>query len=169
MGSLINEEGNTYGDLEVIRRSENNDHRNGAVWICRCSCGETASVRGTNLRSGQRTRCGNPSNHADPNAPFRELYRQRKLEAEDRGYDWNLSKSEFKRMTSSNCYYCGREPSSKSKSSNHIYLYNGIDRVDNNKGYIESNCVPCCYECNKVKGSVTLSIARKMVEFDKSS
>lgn len=28
---------------------------------------------------------------------------------------------------------------------------NGIDRVDNNKGYTLNNCVPCCKTCNQAK------------------
>lgn len=27
----------------------------------------------------------------------------------------------------------------------------GIDRVDNNKGYVEGNCVSCCFYCNSYK------------------
>ena len=27
----------------------------------------------------------------------------------------------------------------------------GIDRKDNNKGYTNDNCVPCCGFCNKMK------------------
>lgn len=32
----------------------------------------------------------------------------------------------------------------------------GIDRVDNNIGYIFSNCVACCYRCNVAKGNLTI-------------
>lgn len=28
---------------------------------------------------------------------------------------------------------------------------NGIDRVDNSKGYTSDNCVPCCWACNNAK------------------
>ena len=28
-----------------------------------------------------------------------------------------------------------------------------IDRADNDKGYIFNNVVPCCFLCNKIKGS----------------
>jgi hypothetical protein len=29
-----------------------------------------------------------------------------------------------------------------------------IDRVDNNEGYIATNCVPCCWPCNKFKATM---------------
>ena len=31
------------------------------------------------------------------------------------------------------------------------FLYNGIDRKDNNIGYIIENCVSCCGICNRMK------------------
>jgi hypothetical protein len=37
------------------------------------------------------------------------------------------------------------------RSRTHEYAYNGIDRVDNFKGYEIDNCVPCCYICNYAK------------------
>jgi len=30
-------------------------------------------------------------------------------------------------------------------------VYNGIDRIDNTKGYTPENCVPCCFEVNAMK------------------
>ena len=38
----------------------------------------------------------------------------------------------------------------KDATNGHI-MYNGIDRKDNNIGYIVSNCLPCCSWCNKAK------------------
>jgi hypothetical protein len=32
---------------------------------------------------------------------------------------------------------------------------NGIDRVDNTKGYSVDNCVPCCRRCNVAKADMT--------------
>ena len=40
---------------------------------------------------------------------------------------------------------------SKSKGAYGDYIYNGIDRVDSNIGYIFENCVPCCKLCNMAK------------------
>ena len=31
------------------------------------------------------------------------------------------------------------------------YTYNGMDRVDNAKGYVLGNVVPCCHTCNFAK------------------
>ena len=45
------------------------------------------------------------------------------------------------------CKYCKRQ-GVEGKS-------NGIDRIDNNIHYIESNCVSCCYTCNHMKGTLS--------------
>lgn len=44
-------------------------------------------------------------------------------------------------LMTDNCYYCGVEPSP----------YNGIDRVDNSRGYLEDNVVTACEMCNLSK------------------
>lgn len=43
------------------------------------------------------------------------------------------------------CLYCGNS------LSECIFGY-GLDRVDNDKGYVSGNCVPCCWSCNMRKG-----------------
>jgi hypothetical protein len=36
------------------------------------------------------------------------------------------------------------------------YTYSGIDRLDNNIGYVSGNCVPCCSVCNYAKRDMTV-------------
>jgi len=51
---------------------------------------------------------------------------------------------------------------------------NGIDRVNNAFGYTWQNCVACCENCNRSKGTRTvadfmkwaLNIARKIKKYD---
>lgn len=49
---------------------------------------------------------------------------------------FNLTFEEFLEIVKQPCFYCGDTTS------------NGIDRVDNNKGYISGNMVSCCKVCN---------------------
>lgn len=35
------------------------------------------------------------------------------------------------------------------------FYYNGIDRVDNLKGYTRNNCIPCCSICNQSKHTMS--------------
>ena len=53
------------------------------------------------------------------------------------------------------CYYCGTEPNP----------LNGIDRVDNSKGYVYNNVVSCCKICNSMKN--TLSISDFLIHINK--
>ena len=87
--------------------------------------------------------------------------------AADRGYPFALTRDEFKQITQMDCYYCGAPPSKvkKIKNGHGEYIYNGVDRVDNSKGYSLDNSVTCCNACNVAKNAVPMRIAEKMVEF----
>ena len=76
-----------------------------------------------------------------PNGRYTSIRRK----ALERGYSFNLTKDEFMTFWNQDCYYCG-------DTINGI----GIDRVDNKKGYLLSNCVPCCGDCNKMKMTKTI-------------
>ena len=66
-------------------------------------------------------------------------YKRYLYSANKRGIKFDLSLLEFNNIIANNCKYCG----SLSKI--------GIDRIDNNEGYIISNCTPCCTNCNLMK------------------
>jgi len=86
---------------------------------------------------------------------FNNLYLQYRTSATKRGYAFNLSKKQFRTLTKESCFYCGIEPSriikGQGKSSGD-YIYNGIDRINNNIGYNTNNTVACCFNCNSAKG-----------------
>lgn len=42
-------------------------------------------------------------------------------------------------------------------NTNGNYPHNGVDRIDNNKGYEFNNCVPCCGDCNIAKHKLSLN------------
>lgn len=73
---------------------------------------------------------------------FKGKYAKYKTSAKLRNLKFNLTLKEFKELIEQPCYYC--------KDAKKI----GIDRGDNNKGYILSNCVPCCAMCNKTKNNL---------------
>lgn len=54
---LVDETGNRYGRLVVIRRDDNNSRKN-ATWLCLCDCGNTTVVSGYDLRHGNKRSCG---------------------------------------------------------------------------------------------------------------
>lgn len=80
-----------------------------------------------------------------------------KKSARLRGYDFELTKEEFREIVTKPCIYCGESlTQSKHKNfGNGEFRYTGIDRYDNSKGYILSNCVPCCKRCNRIKTTMS--------------
>lgn len=88
---------------------------------------------------------------------YNRKYTAYKNSAKTRGYAFEISLEQFKDVVGKNCYYCGIEPNEviPFKHQNGLEVakirFNGIDRLDNTKGYCEKNCVPCCYTCNEMK------------------
>lgn len=151
------ETGNRYGRLLVLSRSENNRH-GGAVWLCQCDCGNETVASGCNLRGGTVKSCGclvGSDRLPEGKAAFNKLFVQIRHSAERRGYVWELTRERVRTLTEQPCYYCGIEPNQMMRCFSSEYIYNGIDRKDNNVGYTEANCVSCCTECNWVKGTRT--------------
>ncbi len=63
-----------------------------------------------------------------------------KSNARRRGLAWALEDEHaLDLLITDHCFYCGAPPT------------NGIDRVNNLKGYVEDNVVSCCRMCNNAK------------------
>jgi 5-methylcytosine-specific restriction endonuclease McrA len=75
-----------------------------------------------------------------------------KRNARYRGVSFKLNRSQFYMLNKSNCFYCGDKPYSICRK----YVFNGVDRVNNELGYIINNVVPCCKRCNVFKGSMSI-------------
>ena len=59
-----------------------------------------------------------------------------------RGLEYSLTPEEFISLVEKPCHYCNYFKEGE---------VNGIDRVNNDKGYFKDNVVPCCELCNKIK------------------
>jgi len=68
-------------------------------------------------------------------------YNQYKENAKHRSIEFDIPRELFDDLTSDFCFYCGEPPTP----------YNGIDRVDSEKGYFFGNVVSCCQACNYAK------------------
>ena len=89
-------------------------------------------------------------------AAFNWLYTNYKWTAKNRKFIFTINKKSFKQLTSANCFYCGAPPSKKTSNRfNGIYKYNGLDRMDNTKGYTDDNAVSCCWLCNSMKSKLS--------------
>lgn len=160
--------GHRVGRLTVIKPSGETDHR-GILWICKCDCGNTIIRPTTQLKHDRNQSCG--------------CYLKRKIEyglsskktlyntymklcAGRRGIEFNLAFDDFIKLTSQECYYCGMKPSAviKNQRGNGDYTYNGLDRIDNTRGYTIDNTVPCCKYCNAAKSDRTIQQFYSWVE-----
>jgi hypothetical protein len=152
--------GKWCGDLKVLKRVENGKF-NEVRYLCFCKrCGNEKIISSQCLKNGDNITCGcgNPFKKKEyGEASFNRLVRHYKKSAKERNLLFSLDNEYFKKLTKSRCFYCGCEPNQtvKADKENGDYTYNGIDRLDNNVGYIKSNCVPCCNNCNKAKNDIT--------------
>ena len=105
---------------------------------------------------------------------FLRLVRQYKYNAKKRNIDFFLTNDMVRFLTKQPCYYCGIKPKQvmRDKTSFGHYTYNGIDRKNKNKGYIESNCVTCCKICNRAKSDLNIKewniYIQRLVKYSKT-
>lgn len=66
---------------------------------------------------------------------------------------WDLTEAQFDSITAQECHYCHTAPQTTQAAKSGDFIYNGLDRKDNDVGYTRSNAVACCTMCNRAKGT----------------
>lgn len=157
----LNLAGQKFGKLTAIREVAQ-IHGNGAlVWLFECECGKQIEKVGHYIvhlvEKGFIPSCGSyecNGRYKNPEASLNGLITHYKQGAKSRGLVFKLTREECIELFNGDCHYCGQPPS---RQFHHVYrkstpiTYNGIDRVDNNLGYIARNTVSCCFTCNRAK------------------
>lgn len=93
-----------------------------------------------------------------------------KSSAKERKIPWELEDDFAQELFKMKCHYCGEMNVVKGKRveqgvDEFEYVeINGIDRMDNTKGYIKGNVVPCCTICNYVKFTTNYEIYLKRIK-----
>lgn len=173
-GARCNHIGERFGNIIITNQYFNKFDRNLKVdLICDCGIIETnKSFRNVRLRR----KCLHLPKQG---SALRSLKFNYMRGAEKRDLEFKLTDDQFSKITKQNCIYCGAAPNSIVRSNyndgstiSDIYVYNGIDRVDNELGYTNENCVPCCKMCNwfKAQSSVKdfINHVNKIYEYQKS-
>lgn len=171
MANKMNILGKRFGRLLVTEESPSRKNRHGSdsMWLCKCDCGNVKIIMGRSLKWGRTKSCGCLQKELfkarlslpESQAAFNKLFYRYKKQAKDRNILFKLSVDYFKILTKGKCYYCNSNPSYSVKRCepklNGDYIYNGIDRINSNKGYIKENVVSCCAVCNKMKNNMSES------------
>lgn len=162
MGKVVDLTGRKFGRLTVIKRSYPNTKWGHTRWLCKCSCGKEKIITGDNLKDGDTKSCGCLKKGivclSLGLANMRAKINWYKFNARKKGLRYTLTEKQFKNLTQQDCHYCGLSPSNicNGKGTFGTYTYNGLDRIDNNKGYIVDNVVSCCKTCNHAKNNSTI-------------
>lgn len=142
-----------------------------SVWV---GCPKCATVverpLGGILRAGGRKglrSCGcfhleglsQRNRHREPlEAADHEFLLRYKTNARKRGRTFTIPDADIIRLFHDDCGYCGQPPSlvayARSHSARSI-LVNGVDRLDNSRGYEPGNVIACCKRCNLMKGTLS--------------
>ena len=157
--------GEKFGNLTVLSKSDDRGNRNQIKWNCLCDCGNKHTVTGESLRHGKSKSCGciksgRPINFKEDRetALWQRLYSSTiQKRSNKKGYKTDISIEKFIDISKKECFYCGDINSQKLKdrSTDSLITFNGIDRVDSNKGYLISNVVSCCKHCNTAKNTMS--------------
>jgi hypothetical protein len=169
MGVFKDISGRKYGSVTVLGRRNDLNSSGSWFWDCECGvCGKRFKAATSPLNAGTVKTCGcvnrkkfvarntgRPSNNIKPSgfANSKRVWKGYRDGAKKRGLSFEIDHKRFVELTSMNCRYCSVEPLQyyKKHRDNGTYYFNGLDRVDNEIGYTESNVVPCCSKCNRAK------------------
>jgi 5-methylcytosine-specific restriction endonuclease McrA len=149
-----------------------------------CHCGTSFETAVISVRTGATRSCGKCLQRWET-APyhgevitkinkedFKKVFKEKIIYSARGKKEITISLKYTKKLMEQNCFYCGRPPQKLhffNKKNKKPYLFNGIDRRDNNKGYTEENCVSCCSPCNFLKGTMGekefLQYTKKIYEY----
>lgn len=157
---LTNQVFNMWTVLSIANSKKTPSGQTKTFWKCQCKCGVVKDVYTDSLKSGKSQSCG--CIKTDKRKPYglsarRDIFCTYRSKCKRNKIDFNLTEDEFNKIISKNCYYCDKKPSNimKKKSLYGGYVYNGIDRVNNNLGYTLENTVTSCKNCNLAKRQLT--------------
>jgi hypothetical protein len=150
-----------FGNLEVMERV---CVKTDTKVECSCICGTIFMCPVSSLWNGRRTSCGLRRCRANVlegrKLSVSRLLKVYRADAAKRQLVFDLEPDMFASLILMDCFYCGREPQSnytvlRKQADSFELRHNGIDRFDNSQGYVSSNCVACCSQCNFAKHNRT--------------
>ena len=156
--------GQKFGLLTVLHERESGSARKNYTkknikWLCECECGTKKWIQMPALVCGKAKSCGctrikseNRKSYLTARQPENKIIAKYIDGAKRRNLEWHLEHSQLMTLFKSDCNYCGNKPA----QIYHGFVFNGIDRIDNTKGYLSNNVVSCCGICNQGKSDMSL-------------
>jgi hypothetical protein len=156
---IENLSGKQFGEWTVLGLAFDKKYDQHTYWYVKCSCGEIDHTRADSLKSLTSKKCKKCKHKTQHKEDFalNTIYHNYKKSALKRNLSFNLSKDAFRALLAQSCHFCGTQPFAVWKYAAQPLTYNGVDRVDNSKGYDEGNCVSCCKTCNLAKSTMSVS------------
>lgn len=150
-----------FNRLTIVKHLGKNNYNN-HIYECLCDCGGIIKAEGTDIKTERVKSCGRctKSINSAMKLPYGEMlynviYNDYRIKAGQREIDFQLDKDVFLIEIQKNCHYCGSVPMNtrrnKSEWKPEQVVYTGLDRIDNERGYVTDNVVPCCFICNQAK------------------
>ena len=174
MPKLRDLSGERFGRWTVIKRAKRPEGRikKAAYWLCKCDCGNEKVLISSclidyyNGNGGVSRSCGclqsecakeTIKRRTDGDPSKNRVWCCYRTSAIKKGIRFDFTKEQFFNLTDKSCFYCGASPSiiTFNEIKTFKYIHNGVDRIDNSKGYFVDNCVACCTNCNKAKLTMT--------------
>ena len=145
----------TFWDLTVTKSMPD------GTWECSCKCGNKIMLNTQSIRNKSIKNCGYECFYAEKKPVMQQhqiIYRSYKNAAKKRKLSFDLTEEQLKKIITEKCFYCGDKPLYKRDyiNQNEKIKYVGVDRINSDKGYSISNCVPCCKFCNYAKSDFKL-------------
>lgn len=85
-------------------------------------------------------------------APNGSTFGRYRKNAQSKGLEFSITREFMDAEFRKSCHYCGNDD-----------LLITLDRVDNDIGYVETNCVAACIRCNLLKADMPISTWRLLV------
>lgn len=141
-----------------LSRADNDSSATPAVHV-RCVCEKELITSFYRVKNGKTISCGcHNSNYKEGDkGNAYDLMNRYKYSAKKRNFSFDLEFDAFYNIIKQNCHYCNIEPKQSRivKRCKETVIYNGIDRIDSKEGYKISNCVACCFTCNRAKSDMS--------------
>lgn len=146
-----------FGQLTLIQFKYKRN--NSGSWLAKfsCDCGNIVFKVPSSVIVANIRHCGGIIHKNRLASALSQKYSSYITGAENRKLTFKLSRQNAYMIFKSPCAYCGEIPNNKMLLGGAFseFNLNGIDRIDNNLGYVITNIVSCCTFCNKAKTNET--------------